>query len=190
MRIGVFSGTFDPIHDGHIWLAKKSIETGLDKVVFIPEGVPRRKNNVTDLNHRVEMLKIVTKSNEKYELLVADKERSHTVNGVLKALDERFGEGNKYTIILGADVFEYLGQWPDSEKLVKEVDFIVALRTEDDGELVVEVAGELNIKPNMVVSEFTNLSSSKIRKTISQSAEPTGVDTKALQYIKANKLYE
>jgi len=190
MRIGIFSGTFDPIHDGHIWLAKKSIELGLDKVVFIPEGVPRRKNNVTDLNHRVEMLKIVIKNNERYELLVVEKERSHTVNRVLSALDERFGEGNKYTIILGADVFEYLARWPDIEKLVKEVDFIVALRTEDDGELVVAAAGELNIKPNMVVSEFTNLSSSKIRKTISKNVEPIGVDAKALQYIKTNKLYE
>lgn len=189
MKIGVFSGTFDPVHDGHVWLAKKSIEMGLDKVVFIPEGVPRRKNNVTDLDKRVEMLKIVVKNNERYELLVAEKERSHTVIGVLNALNERFGEGNKYTIILGADVFEYLARWPDSEKLVKEVDFIVALRTEDDGELVVEVAGEFNVKPNMVVSEFTNLSSSKIRKTISKSAEPTGVDAKVLQYIKANKLY-
>jgi len=188
MKIGIFSGTFDPVHDGHLWLAKKALDLGLDKVVFVPETSPRRKSSVISLEKRVDMLKAVVGDNLGFEIL-ATNEDSHTVDGVLDALQKHFNEDDVYTVILGADTFEHLPQWDGVQKLIEEVDFIVALRTEDDGELAVEVAEKLHIKPQMIVSEFPNLSSSKVRETIAKGEQVENVNGVVYDYIKANKLY-
>ena len=59
MKVGLFGGTFDPIHNGHLWIAKKAYEEfSLDEVLFIPSGISYMKTGVSDVNHRVNMVKL------------------------------------------------------------------------------------------------------------------------------------
>ncbi|MBP5454239.1 MAG: nucleotidyltransferase family protein, partial [Lachnospiraceae bacterium] len=57
MKIGLFGGTFNPIHNGHLWIANKAMEAyKLNKVIFIPSGISYMKTGVLDVNHRVNMV--------------------------------------------------------------------------------------------------------------------------------------
>src|SRR5258706_12226030 len=56
-HIGIYSGTFDPVHPGHIAFAREALQTcKLDEVIFLPEQTPRGKEAVTDLSHRIALL--------------------------------------------------------------------------------------------------------------------------------------
>ncbi|HEU5121705.1 MAG TPA: adenylyltransferase/cytidyltransferase family protein, partial [Candidatus Saccharimonadales bacterium] len=60
-RIGIYSGTFDPVHYGHIAFAASAIRAcNLDEVVFLPEPQPRYKAGVTDIAHRLALLTMAT----------------------------------------------------------------------------------------------------------------------------------
>ena len=72
-KIGLFGGTFDPPHTGHIALADAVLcEFSLDKIIFIPAGNPPHKTDkkVTDKNHRYEMISLATE--KKDEFLISD----------------------------------------------------------------------------------------------------------------------
>ena len=69
-RIGLLGGTFDPIHNGHIAIAKTAIQQlKLDKVFLIPAGNPWQKSEFTDSKHRLEMVKKAAQDLEKVEVL-------------------------------------------------------------------------------------------------------------------------
>ena len=69
-KVGIFSGTFDPVHAGHIAFALEAMESaGLDKVYFLPESMPRRKSGVTHYAHRLAMLELALKPYNKLSIL-------------------------------------------------------------------------------------------------------------------------
>ncbi|HSX00592.1 MAG TPA: adenylyltransferase/cytidyltransferase family protein, partial [Patescibacteria group bacterium] len=68
--IGIYSGTFDPIHVGHIAFAKEvARELTLDTVIFLPEQRPRGKQRVTDIHHRVELIKQSIQNDNQLQIL-------------------------------------------------------------------------------------------------------------------------
>src|SRR4051812_25893430 len=78
MRIGIFGGTFDPVHYGHLLLAEFCREQGgLDRVWFVPAAVPPHKQSVeiSPANQRVEMLRLAISGNERFEVCEYETER-------------------------------------------------------------------------------------------------------------------
>ena len=74
-KIGVLGGTFDPPHDAHLEIARRSIsQFGLNKVIFIPSGNPWQKKDSTSFLHRFEMTKILINESEFFE--ISDIEKS------------------------------------------------------------------------------------------------------------------
>jgi nicotinate-nucleotide adenylyltransferase len=70
-RIGIYSGTFDPVHSGHISFALQSLKAAkLDKVYFLPERRPRNKQQVEHFGHRVAMLKRAIKPYPEFNVLI------------------------------------------------------------------------------------------------------------------------
>src|ERR1035438_181672 len=69
-RIGIYSGTFNPIHTGHITFAlQATTEASLDKIYFLPERKPRNKAQVEHFAHRVAMIKQAIRPHPKFNIL-------------------------------------------------------------------------------------------------------------------------
>lgn len=80
MKIGIFGGSFSPIHNGHLQIAEDClIEMGLDKIIFLPNSKPPHKNvEKFSFENRVKMLKLAIEDNEKFEISLVEEDFSKT----------------------------------------------------------------------------------------------------------------
>ncbi len=131
MKIGIFGGTFNPIHYGHLRAAEEVREKiKLDKILFIPSGKPPLKiSDITDVRHRYEMTRLALMKNAHFE--ISDIEcrqtnKSYTVK-TLKELKKNYPERNLY-FILGIDAFLDIPNWWHHEELVTLTHFIIISR--------------------------------------------------------------
>lgn len=134
MKIGIFGGTFNPIHLGHLVLAEEVREKlGLDKVFFIPAYLPPHKEekDLLSAEERLKMVKIALKGNPYFEALDTEIKRkglSYSID-TLRALRQKYPSSNvKFFFIVGSDALKYLNDWKDIEDLMKLSKFIVATR--------------------------------------------------------------
>lgn len=127
--VGVFGGTFDPIHYGHIHLIKQIIALDLfDQLVVLPAGNPWQKHPHAIAQNRFEMTKLAL---AELPVLVSDIEINRT--GASYAIDsvtelQRLLGPCEISWIAGSDVIESLASWHQIEKLAKEVEFLFITR--------------------------------------------------------------
>jgi len=181
MRIGVFIGSFDPVHKGHIeimnYLVNKKI---VDEVLVIPTGNYWDKQNLTKLSKRIAMLELI--SNDK---IIIDKVRNNYeyTYQILDSLEEA-NRHNKYYLIMGSDNFEKLHLWKKYPDILKR-EIIVIKR--NDQKIVPE-----NNQIIFVDQNFCQISSTLIRKKIKEGKyQDIGsfLDQNVLEYIMKQKLY-
>ena len=121
MRIGVFGGTFDPIHLGHLIVAEDArIALGLDEVLFIPAGQPWFKSyrRVTDACHRLAMARLAVEGNPFFHVTDIEVRRSgpsYTVD-TLAELRERYAKA-EFVVILGIDALREIDRWHEPRLL-------------------------------------------------------------------------
>ena len=133
-RIGIIGGTFDPVHCGHLIIAENAREVlSLDKVLFIPSGLPPHKRNikVTDPFHRYNMVQIAVKTNPYFEASRIELDRmgyTYTID-TLKQIKETYGPV-RILFITGADVIHDLLTWKKPEMVFTMCEFIAAMRPE------------------------------------------------------------
>ncbi len=133
MRLGIMGGTFDPIHYGHLVTAEEAlVQFNLDRVVFMPTGVPVRKTHrtVTPAERRYLMTVIATASNPDFEVSRMEVDRpglTYTVDTML-ALRAEHGPSAELYFITGADAVWEILTWKDSERLADVCTFIAATR--------------------------------------------------------------
>ena len=129
MRIGVFGGTFDPVHVGHLAIAQAALETaGLDRVVFVPAKRSPLKEAAPAASEadRLAMLQVATKDEPRFVVSRVELERegpSYTVD-TLEALRT---EGELF-LILGSDALADLGRWRSPERIRSLAKILVARR--------------------------------------------------------------
>ncbi|WP_232013816.1 nicotinate-nucleotide adenylyltransferase [Glycomyces terrestris] len=132
-RIGVFGGTFDPPHLGHLVAASEAaFECRLDEVVFVPAGDPWQKAHVkvSDAAARLEMTRLAVGSDPLFRVSTCDLDRggaTYAVDTVADVRAEYDGEVELFFII-GADSLENLHTWHRVADLVKAVKFIALNR--------------------------------------------------------------
>lgn len=131
MKIGVFGGTFNPIHFGHLRAAEEAREAlSLDKVLFIPAGNPPLKSgNIADAKKRYEMAKTAIEGNRFFEVLDVECSRtgkSYTVE-TIEELIRRYGDAELYFIV-GIDAFLDIPNWWRPGQLTSMLDFIILSR--------------------------------------------------------------
>ena len=132
MRLGVLGGTFDPVHLGHLRLAETAREQmGLDRVVFVPAGLPWRKAgaSIAPAGHRLSMLRLATACNPAFEvsdLEVAREGPSYTAE-TLEALAEAH-PGAELFFLLGEDALADLPNWYQPERIRELATLAVARR--------------------------------------------------------------
>ncbi|MGI8650768.1 MAG: nicotinate-nucleotide adenylyltransferase [Rubrobacter sp.] len=136
MRVGIFGGTFDPVHFGHLIIAEQvADEMRLDRVVFVPGGIPPHKEASSvraSGEDRYEMVRAAIKGNDRFEVdrIEVDSERAmHSVETVpkLKAAVPN-GTGDEWFFITGADEASNLLSWREPDRLLEEVVMIAATR--------------------------------------------------------------
>jgi nicotinate-nucleotide adenylyltransferase len=130
--LGVFGGTFDPIHYGHLRLAEELAEAvGLERVLFIPAGQPPHRGAPrTAATHRLEMVRRAIAGNPRFVLDAREVERtapSYTVD-TLSALRAELGESRRLWLLLGADAFLGLPTWHEWRRLFDLAHLAVADR--------------------------------------------------------------
>jgi len=131
MKIGVFGGTFNPIHFGHLRAAEEAREIlGLDKVLFIPSGNPPLKTrHLAYAADRYKMAQMATEGNNCFEVSdieCSDTEKSYTVN-TLSTLREVYKNAELF-FMLGTDAFLDLPNWWRPEELISLADLVVLSR--------------------------------------------------------------
>lgn len=130
--IGVFGGTFDPIHFGHLRMAEELAEAlGLAEVRFIPAGLPpHRAAPRTPVKHRLEMVRLAIAGNPRFKLderEVRLARASYTVD-TLAALREELGPQQPIWLLMGADAFIGLVTWKEWQRLFDLAHIAVAHR--------------------------------------------------------------
>jgi len=167
-HIGLYPGTFDPIHIGHITFARESFERlQLDEVVFLPEDQPRRKQGVT-LHH--ERMRQVNAALSKYNNLCALQldDTCFTIQKTLPKLQTLFPEA-RLTLLIGSDVVNGLENWQEIEKLLSSVSFAVGMRTgsrQGDVALIMkrlENKYDISIEYQCISTPFAHIASTQLR---------------------------
>ena len=122
-QLGVFGGTFDPIHLGHLTAADEvRIRLGLEKILFVPAGQPWLKANraVTPSLHRLEMVRLAISGNPHFDLSTAEVDRpgsTYTVD-TISMLRGQLGEDVDMLFLLGSDTLAGLPQWKEPQELI------------------------------------------------------------------------
>lgn len=130
-RIGVFGGTFDPPHVGHLALAEWAREAlALDRVLFVPAGTPPHKRAArADADHRVTMTRLAVRGNEAFAVSMVEVRRagpSYTADTIAAiAADE---PGARLWLLMGADMYATFDQWVRPEEIAARATLAVALR--------------------------------------------------------------
>jgi len=130
--IGIFGGTFDPIHFGHLRLAEEMADViGLSRVVFIPAGQPPHRGAPrTAAPHRLEMVRRAIAGNPHFAVDAREVQRpspSYTVD-TLTALRAELGDEQPLWLLLGADAFLGLPSWHAWRRLFELAHIAVAAR--------------------------------------------------------------
>lgn len=141
MNIGLFGGTFDPVHRGHLALARAAMERcKLHRVCFVPAGAPPHKQEqpLAPFAHRFAMLALATADEKAFvpSLLEAPqdgvkKDRAEKPNysiDTVRRLKQSFKNADRLFFLIGMDAFADIGNWHQAEALFRECDFIVAGR--------------------------------------------------------------
>ena len=131
MRIGVFGGTFNPVHYGHLRAAEEALEAlGLEKILFVPAGNPPLKDRgLAGIEERARMVELAIAANPSFELSMAEAHssgKSYTVD-TLGLLGEEYPDVT-LVFILGVDAFCDIHLWKDTRGIMTMADFLVLSR--------------------------------------------------------------
>jgi nicotinate-nucleotide adenylyltransferase len=190
-KIGIYSGTFDPVHSGHISFALQALQVGqLDKVYFLPERRPRGKHNVEHFGHRVAMLKNATKPHPQFDVLEMI-EPIFSIKRTLPALKLQF-KGDQLVFLFGSDLIAGMEDWPNSDQLLRAGELIIGLRNDDERDTIKQVIATWKIHPSSVTifsSHAPYVSSGKIRNAIRKRKPAKGLLRSVERYSGRNWLY-
>jgi nicotinate-nucleotide adenylyltransferase len=195
-RIGVFGGTFDPIHIGHLIIATEMKHAlGLEHVLFVLAARPPHKSEqeISENQHRLAMLQLALEGNQTFEVSELELNRpgsSYTAD-TLEALSLDFPRA-KLIFLMGEDSLRDLPQWHDPDRIVQLAEIAVAARPGIDvdvGSIHKAIAGSAG-RIHLVETPEIGISARDIRERVA-SGKPIAyqVPYKVEEYIRANGLY-
>ena len=209
-RIGLFGGTFDPIHYGHLRLAETALsECALDRIIFIPAAMPPHKLafELTPFHHRAEMLRLALHRRPEFECSLIEAQLpapTYTVE-TLRHLCRQYDEDTEFFFLTGLDAFLEIPTWKDYNRLLAMASFIVSEREKEKlapfkaqlvGELGYSMAGTLwksnddRLPVHFLTQAPLTVSSSTIRAKIRRGEPINGMVPEVIcRYILAHTLY-
>ncbi|CUU05462.1 MAG: nicotinate-nucleotide adenylyltransferase [Fimbriimonadales bacterium] len=194
-RIGLFGGTFDPIHYGHLRLAEEAREFAqLDQVLFVPAARSpfRLEEPLTEAKHRLAMVRLAIASNPAFAVSEMEIQRggiSYTIETV-EALQGEYSEAELF-LILGADSLQGFPQWYQAERLAQKVTLLAGVRPPYDEKTVWHALPDW-VRQRTLLVPMTPLaiSASAIRQKVraGHSIRYLTPDD-VIEYIRENHLY-
>ena len=133
MKVAFFGGTFDPVHLGHLAVARAAADKfDLATVYFAPADIPphKQKRPLTDFHHRFAMLALATSEDKRFvpSLLDAPTGTPNYSVDTVRRLKRSIRKSDKLYFLIGMDAFKDIGTWNQPAALLAECDFIVASR--------------------------------------------------------------
>jgi nicotinate-nucleotide adenylyltransferase len=198
MNIGILGGTFDPVHNGHLEIAREVKESlVLDRVLFVPAGRSPFKvdYDVTPAEKRLEMLRLVLRNYPEYFISNIEVERpgiSYTVDTLAK-LRRQYDADDELYFILGWDSLEEFGSWREPARIIELAALVAVPRPgwtrPDPGELNKLVPG-ISLRITFLEKPEIDISSTAIREMVARG-QPIDhlVPQPAAEYIKKQALY-
>jgi len=189
-RVGLFGGTFDPVHTAHVMLAQAALQAlRLDQVRWIPAGQPWQKTReVTAAVHREAMVRLAVAGEARFVLDRIEIQRSgpsYTLDTV-KALAEAWPQ-TEWFLIIGADQYASLHTWVDWRDLLGRVVLAVANRP---GKLPTVQSEVLAFPHQAVPLPMLDISSTDVRERTNRGADISAlVPPDVARYIETHRLY-
>jgi len=194
MKLCVFQGTFNPIHNVHLAMAhfaqkKYKFET----VVFVPAYKPPHKDIDDELaTHRYNMVKLAIEGENSFQIsnIEYQHERYSYTYLTIQELKKRYGVEGRVSFLIGTDAFREIDGWYEADKLKKEVHFIVFPRTANFDPDRYQRFTEWGYSYEFAPMNFIDLSSTVIRHRTKTGKPLAGiVPPKVQEYIRKNGLY-
>jgi len=195
-RIGIFGGTFDPIHIGHLAVAERACdELGLDQVVFVPALRPPHKphRRISGIKDRLAMLTLAIANNDRFAWSDVDMqcdEPSYTVT-MLERIDRQF-TGAELFFIIGEDSLRDFGTWHQPEHILRLTRLAVAARpgVVVTDELYQQVAG-LRERVVRFPAPLLEVSSTALRNRVFEGKSIRYLVPSAVcEYVRTHGLYQ
>ena len=197
MKTGIFGGSFNPIHNGHIELAKKFFnKLELDRLFIVPTYIPPHKSMKDYIfpDQRFEMCSLAVRGIDGFEVSNIEIKRhgaSYTYL-TLKELHSLYPDDELY-LLTGADMFMTLHEWKKPE-IIFEFSTVCGVSRNDDDTAVLEKQAEylrsLGARTVVLDAEIMTVSSTEIRNRVKNGEDISElVDPKVKRYIKEHNLY-
>lgn len=198
-RIGILGGTFDPIHNAHLFIAEAAAkELRLSKVLLMPSKTPAyklQKGGITDEKHRAKMTELACEGRKKlvFSDLELQREGNTYTADTLKILKEMMPDAELF-FILGYDSFSWVERWYHAEEVFENCILVPFIRGDGDIEALKKKAASLKesfrarIRP--VTMEPPEISSTMIREKAARMESISGLVPEPVErYILDNGLY-
>jgi nicotinate-nucleotide adenylyltransferase len=199
--VGVFGGTFDPVHLGHLIVAEQCREqVDLDQVLFVPAARPPHKQDhpTASFVRRVEMLELALAGQPAFQIEQLEKDRpgpSYTAD-TLQELRRRESEQELF-LILGSDCLVDLPNWHEPERILDLATLLIVGRpdsprgSKDDLRCALGIAPDAPAKFQIVDSPLIEISSSDIRRRIREKRSIRYLVPRAVEcYLQTHGLYK
>ena len=201
MRTGVFGGTFDPVHLGHLILAEQCREqANLDQVLFVPAALPPHKQEqmLTPFGQRVEMLSLAISGHPPFRIEEMEKNRpgpSYTVDTLTQLQQAR--PGDDLCFIIGSDSLHDLPLWYQPRRILELATLLVVARADwptfsaKKLKESLELADEFPLRYEVVEAPLITISSREIRRRIGERRSVRYMIPRAVEaYIEDKGLYQ
>jgi len=198
VEIGIYGGTFDPIHMGHLIVAEEARQRlKFEKVLFTPAGLPWMKwpQTISSPQHRLEMLKLAIASNPFFHISTVDLENpgpSFTVE-TMKALKKEYGDSGNLYFILGVDSIRELPKWHEPHKIISYGKLVAMARPgceELDWESLEEAIPRAKDHIILIKGPLIDISSTEVRRRVAEGISIRYMVPEAVEnYIRTNSLY-
>ena len=200
MRVGVFGGTFDPVHMGHLIVAEQSREQApLDQVWYVLSARPPHKLDqpLTPFAQRAEMLALALAGQPAFRVEEIEKDRpgpSYTAD-TLDDLD-RLHPGNEWFLLMGSDTLADVPSWHEPDRIAARAEFLVATRPGSSGVLMehlrasLRLTGDTSLRMQVVEAPLIEISSRDLRRRVAEGRTIRYLVPRSVEcYIQAKRLY-
>jgi nicotinate-nucleotide adenylyltransferase len=185
LRLALFGGAFDPIHNAHLRIAQDAArQCKLDRVLFTPAAAPPHKKTHAPYEDRYRMVELALQGNPRMvpSRLEADTTQSFSIDTIEK-LKPELDPADKLFFLIGADAFAEIRTWKRWQDVARAVEFIVVSRPGHHYDIPTE-ARVLRMN-----SLQLPVSSSEIRARVAAGDDRVDAPAEVIRYIREKKLY-